>query len=778
MKDFIRYFKKQQTTGWLSIVSLSLGTMVAIMIGVWSINEFSFDRFHKDGDRIYRVTGGVILNNVPVRISEDESLVTVDEQFMASIPQVEEFTYFSKDVRERSRLVVEVNNERFTSIQAITAKENFFTFFTFPLKQGNPETALNISGKVVIDETTATMLFPKGDAMGQMIKLNGADHEVSGVMYDIPRNSNLQTRMVIAHNKNIDPNLWGLQIYHRLAHGADVVALQQKFTAKANEKVAYLNDLGYQIFYQPLLDIHFSEVNFMYDPAVTGSKMVVRIYITVAIVILLLACINFTNLFASNSFLRAKAVGVKQVLGARRSKIRREFYMETACYAIGSLAIGLIFAMEMTPHFNQRTGSNLFIDFSSPLLYVFLAALFGVIVVVAGSMPAFRIARMNPLETIKGTYRGKSMSVFQKGLTIVQFTASIALLIITLLISNQVNFMLKQSEGYNRENVIFAYANIRLNEQYETLRTELMREPAVMDVTITNGLPTTRNQGAPVSKPGDAGTQSFEAVYIKQNYFEMMGMQFVAGENPVGKYEALVLNETAVRLLGLENPIDQTILLMGTNPVTVKGVVRDATVRSLHKATDPQIYISIEYWVDSAYVPVMIKINGDTQKALAAVEKQWRAVLPDVPFEYRFLDDEFEKMYLSEKNLRNTLSYAMFIGFAISVAGLFAMAFYSVQRRRKEIAIRKVLGASVTDLLLLLNKGFMLWILISYILGSVIAWCFMKMYWLKSFIVQAPLSIGVFVGVGLVAILVAALTVSWQTWTAATTNPVNVIKKE
>ena len=178
------------------------------------------------------------------------------------------------------------------------------------------------------------------------------------------------------------------------------------------------------------------------------------------------------------------------------------------------------------------------------------------------------------------------------------------------------------------------------------------------------------------------------------------------------------------------------------------------------------------------YVPVLIKINGKPQKAIAAIEKQWKTVIPDMPLTCRFLDEEYEKMYTSERNLRNTLSYAMFIGFAISVAGLFAMAFYSTQRRRKEIAIRKVHGASIWDLLQLLNKNFMLWILISYVLGSVVAWIFMDKFWLKSFVVQAPLSIGIFAGVGMVACLVALLTVSWQTWSAATTNPVEVIKKE
>jgi putative ABC transport system permease protein len=367
-------------------------------------------------------------------------------------------------------------------------------------------------------------------------------------------------------------------------------------------------------------------------------------------------------------------------------------------------------------------------------------------------------------------------------LTIVQFTASIALLLITLLINHQVDFMLKRDAGFNKENIIYSYMILQSDEQYETLRNELIKEPEVMDVTLKNGLPSLWFTGTIAKKNADDNGQSFECLYIKPNYFDMMGMQILEGENPVGKYDGsnvCVLNETAARLLGLENPIDQSIFLMA-RPFVVKGVVRDAQVRSLHKNTDPQVYMSMSFLEKTqfTYIPALIKITGEPQKAVAAIEKQWQKVMPGTPFEYHFLDEEYEKMYTSERNLRNMLSYAMFIGFVISIAGLFAMAFYSTQRRRKEIAIRKVHGASVRDLLRLLNKSFMLWVLIAFILGSLIAWVFMEKFWLKSFIAQAPLSVGIFAGVGLTACVIALLTVSWQTWSAATVNPVEIINKE
>jgi putative ABC transport system permease protein len=782
MKTFIRNFRKQKTTGWLSIVSLGLGTMTAIIIGVWSINEYSFDRFQKDGDRMYRITEQAYINNTLTKIPSDESGLSYDEQYLANVADVEEFVYFLN--MDYGRLSVKTGDTEHAAVPAILARENFFTFFTFPLREGDPQTALDIPGKVVIDETTAARMFPEGDALGQVMKINGNDYEVSGVMYDMPRNSHLQTRMVIPQkNHRLGRSFTTFHsIYYRLARGADAAALEQALTAEARERKSYLKDLDFELRLQPLRDIHFGGENeYMLETAVTGSKMVARVYISVAAVILLLACINFTNLFVSGSFLRAKATGVRQVIGARWSAIRRSFYAETACYAAVSLAAGLCLAVALVPYFNRFTGSAMFIDFASAELYLFLAALFAAVVLAAGTMPAFRIARMRPLETIKGTYRGRPMPVFQKGLTIVQFTASIALLLVTLLISNQVDFMLGQSIGFNRENIVYAHANIR-DEQYETLRSELMKAPGVLDVTLKNCLPTEWQTAQVVKNVGSDKGQSFECLYIKPNYFDVMGMQLLEGENPIGKYEGsrvCVLNETAARLLGFDNPIDQTFIATG-EPFVVKGVVRDAQVRSFHKSADPQIYVSTSYlgWKGAGYVPVLVKITGNPQQALAAIERQWNVALPDAPFEYHFLDEEYEKMYTAECNLRNTLSCAMLIGFAISVAGLFAMAFHSTQRRRKEIAIRKVHGTSVMDLLRLLNKSFMLWILVAFLLGSAGAWCFMEKFWLKSFIAHAPLSAGIFAGVGMVACAVALLTVSWQTWSAATANPVKSIKAE
>jgi putative ABC transport system permease protein len=669
-------------------------------------------------------------------------------------------------------------------MSVILAKENFFSFFTFPLKSGDLEAALDIPNKAVIDETTASRLFPKRNALGETLKINGIDYTVSGVMFNIPRNSHLQANIVIpVKNSPLQSaiNNTSCITYHKIAKGANITALEQAFTLAAHEKFDYLKNIDMQIKLEPLKDIHFKRGIVMGDRAVTGSETEVMVFISVAAVILLLSCINFTNLFVSNSFLRAKSIGIKQVMGAHRSTLRKDFYFETACYTAISLAVGLYLATVLTPVYNQYTHSTLFIDYASVELYIFLVALFVVVVLAAGSMPAFKIARLNPVETIKGKYRGQSMSVLQKGLTIVQFTASITLLLITLLINHQVNFMLNQDIGFNKENIVYAFANLQSRDQYETLRNELMKEPSVMDVTLKNALPTVWGAGAPTKNIGDEKATPFECGYVKSNYLDMMGMQFIEGENPFGKYEGslvCVLNETAVRLLGLENPIDQTILLM-ENPAIVKGVIRDAQVRSFHKSTDPQVYVSMDYMGNRPmYAPVMFKIAGDPKKAITAIEKQWKTVLPNAPFECNFLDDEFAKMYASEGNLRNVLLYTMFIGFAISVAGLFAMAFYVTQRRRKEIAIRKVHGASIMDLLRLLNKSFMLWILISYILGSIVTFVFMKMFWLKSFIVQAPLSIGIFAGVGVVAFAVALLTVSWQTWSAATTNPVEVINKE
>ncbi len=637
-------------SGILSIVSLSVAAMVIIMIAFWSFTEYRFDRFHKDSDRIVRVTGQAILYKNLYKYPTDESSIALDERFLASIPQVEDFTFFASDAS--NKFTVEANGMTYTHIPAITASENFFTFFSFPLKEGDPQTALDTPGKVVIDVTTANKFFPNRSALRQVLTINGIVHVVSGVMADIPRYSHIQTRMVMSNNLEFQATLQIKGIYHKLTKEVDVATLTQTLTSGAHEKVAYLKNLNYQIYLQPLTEIHFGEADFVRDTALKGNKTEVNIYVLVAFAILLLSCYNAAPLIANR---------------VEKSGRHRKGFRETACYTIKALIIGLLMAVLLTPLYNQHTNSRFLIDFTSPNLYVWLIVLFGLI---TGSIMIFIITSDHP----KASYK-PSVSVFRKTVTLLQCVAFVALISTTLWKSYHINFMLTQSAGIDRENIIYAYADIQLNEQYENLRQELKKAPAVIDVTTKSELPTEYDFEMLVALSEDEKAFTIEGMYIKSNYFDVMGMQFIKGVNPFDTkgMPFCVLNETAAQLSGLKEPIDKTIYI-NDKQFIIKGIIRDAQVRSFRKATDPQVYMSMDYWWESQVkVPVMIKINGNAQKAVASIERQWKVVLPETPFDYRSLSETYKQLYASEINLRNTLAYATLISLIMCIAALIAV---------------------------------------------------------------------------------------------------------
>jgi putative ABC transport system permease protein len=681
---------------------------------------------------------------------------------------------------------IQVNNIYYMRQPSIIVDANFFTFFSFRLKQGDPENVLSAPNKAVISETVALRFFSGQDPVGQTFRFETQEFEVSGVMKNIPSNSSLQADIVFTFPPSgvflENPGRFDTDAYitfFLMHEKSDIQSIEEQVLQTFTKKYPEVEAFGFKIEFEPLNKMHFS-TGFIVEYIRKGNKQMVIILAITALVILVISCINFINLFISTSFIRAGAIAIKKVHGANKWNLIREFYIETAFYALISIAIGLWLAQVILPVFNNFTQSSLAIDYLSIHLYLFIILLFTVTVFLAGTIPAFHLTHLNIAETLKGKYKGKQMSFLPKCLIVLQFTASIALLIVVIFMQKQVNFVMAQDLGFNKENVLYVQGYNNFSKNYDAIRGELLKYPAIRDITMKTSLPTVWAGNMGVKKFGsDDVPVTVEMCPTQPNYFDFFEMRFIAGENPFRSNQFtidVVVNERCAELLGLDNPLEQFIDMLG-HKMPVRGVIRNAQVRSFHTVPDPQMYVTF-FNYGATGNPIFFKIAGNPQQAIGVIEQAWKEKEPDYPFEYHFLDETYQQLYSSEMNTGKVLKFAIVITFMISVAGLFATAFYSTQRRRKEIAIRKVHGASVSDLLLLLNKNFIVLILIAFVLGSVAAWFFLEKFWLKTFIVQAPLSIGVFAGVGLVACAVALLTVSWQTWSAATTNPVEVIKKE
>ena len=788
MKQFIRNFNKQKVVGTLNICSLSLSIMVSIVVGLWAINELTYDNFYPDGDRMYRVVQNFELNGKPIRAAT--SFKPLGEIAEKELPSIE------KMCRIVSRTMgVTFHNMVHFGVPSLVTDHNFFSFLGFPLKEGDIETAFSGTNNAIITESAARKYFPDEDPIGQRIVSHGYDFFISGIMYDIPRNSHIQAEVILPMFGSFKSWEWDSGFYYDtyfiLSPSADLNLIGERLTqinkAGAGDflKNAY-NEVGLEL----VRDIHFSKTEPGFDNAVKGDKSFLQILVFTALVILIIGCINFTNLFISTAFIRARSIGIKKSQGAGRRTLILEFYKETAVYVFISVVGGLLLAMLTLPVFNNYTGSTTVLDFYNPQLYVFLFCLIIVTILIAGSFPAFRMTKFGIIETIGGKFRGKKMSAFQKALVIIQFTSSISLLIIVFFFGRQIDTLLSQDLGFDNKNVFYVNGWGAFGADYKSLRNELRKNPAIADVAMKQyDLPLRMGNGVGVrSLDGDEAIL-IDLSEVSPNYFDFFDMEFLAGENPLWLETAAnsrycVINEAAARALGLEdNPVDASFMYISIGQkliendgktYTVKGVIRDSYVKSLHETPGAQMYLNLSR---DDHNPIFIRTVGNPQDAIQAMEKMWKEINPNVPFEYHFLDETYDAQYKAEMNARNVLSYALLITFIISAAGLFAIAFYSTQRRIKEIGIRKINGAKVTDLLLLLNKDVVVWGVISFLIACHIAYVFLY-NWLDDFVVKTSLSWWVFLIAGVLSALVALITVSYQTWRTATTNPIESLKTE
>ena len=777
MKEFIRNFKKQRTVGVLNICSLSLGIMVAIVIGLWVINELSFDRFHQNADRIYRVVVNVIQSGNPVK--SGQTFRSFGEQAKEELPSIEDMCRViarNEDIR--------IDNVLYPAVKTYMTDANFFTFFTFALKEGNPDQVLSSPDRAVISESAVKRYFSEQDPIGQTIKYQGRDFSVSAVMKDIPKNSSLQTDFLFPFSDQWATNDWdsGYITFFRLQEGVSAETLTEPLTQLAYKLFEIMKRFEATYSLESLGDIHFS-TQMMHEPFVKGNKSLIIVFVLTSVVILVISCINFTNLFVSTSFIRAKTIGIKKTLGAKKFRLIRDFYLETACYVLIAIFIGLILSTLIIPTFNDFTQSNISLDFISPQIYLFLLSLLVFVVFLAGSFPALYMTRFNPLETLKGKFKGKKMSSFQKSMIVTQFAASITLLIVVTFMQKQVNYILKYDLGFDKEHIIYVRGHESFKQNYVELQGEFLQEPSIMSVSRKNRLLTDWSFGRSINRVPSDNSQAvlMEMCYVFPNYFDFFGMQIIDGENPFFLESSVltdvVINESAARLLGYDQPVGEIIESQDNfDRFTIKGVVRNAHTKSLHQEVDPQVYFKLadDAWWD----PVLyFKISGDPQRAITFIEQKWKEREADYPFEYQFLDDTYKQLYTSEMNAGKVFAFAMIISLMVTVAGLFAMAYYATQRRMKEVAIRKVYGASIRDIFVLLNKSFLLWVAIAFLIACPVAY-FGLHQWLEGFAIKTSLSIWVFLLIGIVAFLITLLTTGYQTWKVARANPIRYLKSE
>ena len=800
LKVALRNLWKNKAFSAINIIGLAAGLAVCLLIVLYVVDELSYDKYNKSADRIYRLDADIYFNDTQATfaVAPDPLAPTLKQEY----PVVEEMTRvnFQKDV------LVKKDNQNVQDHNVGYVDSTFFKVFTIPMIAGDPLTALKEPNSIVIDKTTAKKYFNGTDVIGKILRVdNNTDCKITGVIKDIPRQSHFHFHFLRPRGKDNDSWLSNNTFnYIKLKPGVSQAEMQKNVDATISKYIgrdleqqlhSSLKDLenkGNHFIYHmmPLTDIHLRSDK-SYEIEANGNVTYVYIFSVIAIFILFIACVNFMNLSTARSANRAKEVGIRKVAGSLRRHLITQFLTESVLLSFFSLLFAIGIAALLVPLFNQLAGKEMSVTtlFSTWLFPVMITLVF-LVGLLAGSYPAFYLSSFQPIDVLKGKVaKGFKNSWLRSGLVVFQFCISIMLIIGTIIIYNQLDFIRSRKIGYNRDQVVVIHNPYYLDNQIHTFRNELLNIPGVRNASISGDLPT--NSG--FDNEGwfrDAAMDPSRAVvltnfFIDDDYIPTLGMEIKEGRNFSKDFPTdslgVILNEAAVKVLGYKDPFKETIYrpnfydngIHGSLAYHIVGVVKDFNFSSMHQSVGPVIIQRGDNWG-------AIAVRVDTKNissVITSIKNKWAGMVPAQPFNYTFMDADFENVYTAEQ--RTGKLFITFAVFAILIGclGLFGLVTYAAEQRIKEIGVRKVLGASVSGIVAMLSKDFAKLILIASLIAFPIAWWAMHK-WLQSFAYRITISWWVFVVAGVTALVIALLTVSFRAIRAAIANPVKSLRTE
>ena len=679
------------------------------------------------------------------------------------------------------------------------ADPSIFEMFTFPFIEGDEATALSDPNNIVITEEMAEKYFGNADPMGKTLLIeDGEGMQVTGVIKNIPNNSHIQFDFLLpfqlVYEESLMSTYWGdynFNSFVQLSGSVDVQDLSHRVTEVARKhndpSVKYEKS---EFLLQPLKDIHLDAGTAkagVEKMAPLGDRKYVYIFSIVAFFVLFIACINFMNLSTARFIRRAKEVGLRKVVGSSRAQLVRQFFGESLFLTGIAGCIAVLLVELFLPSFNQLSGKHLFI---SHLDYRFLLGFIAVVVttgIIAGSYPALYLSSFKPVFVIKGLLRSEPRSsFFRRILVLVQFSISIGLIIGTSIVFKQRQFIQYMDLGFNKENIILIPVRENIGTKYEIVKQQLLKDPNILGVTVKDWLQIRSQRNTTVADwEGKLPDQSvaFSHVRVDYDYLDIMNIKIIEGRNfsreyPTDSTEAFIVNEEAVRAMGIESPVGVPLSLQGKEGKII-GIIQDAQFSTLHQKINPQVYHLIDdinrAW---GYGAILIKVRGEnTIQAMGTIENVWNDTNPNSPFEYHFFDESIEQRYAAEKQISVLFNDFSFLAIFISCLGLFGLAAFAAEGRTKEIGIRKVLGASIFSIVQMLSLEFTKWILLANIIAWPVAY-YLMLKWLQNFAYRINMNGWVFVFAGALALIIALLSVSYQAVRAALSDPVQALRYE
>ena len=790
---------KQKLFSFINIFGLATGITCSILIILFVNYEKSYDQFNKKADRTYRLAVSALIGNTKINQTYSSSITF--QKLLQEFPEIETGVKF---LRFNDRTPVYIKKQIFYESKIYAVDSTFFDIFSIPLLYGNPKTVLEEPNSIVLSKDAALKYFGKTDVIGKVITFNISDErgfvdfKVSGVSKNVPVNSHFHYTMLVSLSsfaeltKSQEWTRNNFISYIVLKKGTSKIEFEKKlkdFTRKYmggkkfDEWVAKGNYWKYYL--QPITDIHLnSDLNGELEP--NGNGTYVNIFSFIGIFILLIACINFMNLSSAKSSLRAKEVGLRKVIGSGKNKLISQFLFESILLTYLALGIALIMIEVLLPYFRNFINRPLTMNYFGNINAIIFLLFFGFVVgIISGSYPAFVLSSFKPITALKNNALQKSKRFnFRNILVVVQFAISIFLVAGTIVIYNQLQYLQNKNLGFDKEQVLVVKNPDTIEKGIEPFKQALSGYSSIVDVSGSGSLPGTAFNNIGFGAEGIDNSFTLNLCVCDYNFQKVLKLKMLKGrffskEFPSDS-SAVILNEKAAELLGWDNPIGKKINNFGKDKCVfhVIGIVKNFNYESLHQVIRPMglFYIGGYYKYDQSYISIRVK-TGDLPETIKFVESKWNYFSQGAPFEYSFLNDDFNSLYKNEVQTEHLFMVFSILAIFIACLGLLGLASYIAELRTKEIGIRKVLGASVGKIVYSISKEFVKWVVFANIVAWPVAYYIMNT-WLKDFAYRININVWMFVLSGGIALLIALATVSFQAIKAATANPVESLKYE
>jgi putative ABC transport system permease protein len=783
-KIAVRNLIKHKKYSLINILGLAIGLACFVLIMLWVQNELSYDRFHKNADNIY-----VVFRNDTKKLDAATSKLLA-HALQTELPEVVDATSFTP-LPEPFKVYLEYQNRGFEENIAL-AEPQFFNIFSFDFKEGDPQSAFEDPNSIIITERMRQKYFGDKNALGESMALTllgqKSTLKVTGILKNVPRNSHIQREFFIPieflKTYGINWDSWYSQTvntYIQTQGKIDVSHLEKKILEC---KLRYYNEENVSYGLLPLTRIHLYSNNIAFF-ATTGDIKYVYIFGVIAGIILLIASMNYMNLSNALSLKRAKEIGIQKVVGAQRIHLIRQYFGETFILTIFAMGCGILIVELLLPVLNQLSGKSLSVNYLNPQFILTILLTTTVTSVISGLYPAIFISGFQPIQVLKGRFHISDNGInLKKVLIVFQFSLSIVIIICTIIVLNQLNFIQNSNLGYDKENVVCLKVKGDITGQYEAFKNKLLENPNMLKISRSEPLDANElGETEDVDWLGKKEKFKTWVLHVDSDFdrtykIEMNSGRFYSNQFSTDQTSAYVLNETAMKEMGLKSPLGKDLTVWGRKGKII-GIAKNFHFSSLHHSIEPMILrIPNPEEKNIYYRIISVRLNANSvSQSLTFIEDTWRSFFPSEPFDYYFVDEKLNASYQAEQRMGKIFETFSFLAIFIACLGLYGLTAFSIEQKFKDIGIHKVLGASVSNIVLLISKNYLWWIIFSNAIAWPITYYAMDK-WLQNFAYRTSMQWWMFILAGGAALVIALLTMSWQTVRAATTNPVESLRYE